>query len=133
MLGQTLCEVLCMFTVTQLNEISDNNLHIPSDSAVPVLCCCTKYQQISTAGLLHQCPSLPFRSVDRTNVASLTNRPHSRRNSGWKLQTIFVGKIMSVFSKYRQLIQHIPSTLTVTQTAAVVLGIVGRLRLLLFV
>jgi len=52
--GQTLCEVLCMFTVTQLNETSDNNLHIPSDSAVPVLCCCTKYQQISTAGLLHQ-------------------------------------------------------------------------------
>jgi hypothetical protein len=65
-----------MFIVAQLNETFDNNLHIPSDSAVPVLCCCTKYQQISTAVLLHQMSVLAtsLRSVDRTNVASSTDR-----------------------------------------------------------
>ena len=70
-------EVLSMFTVTQLNETFDNNLHIPSDSAVPVLCCCTKHQQMSTVLLLHQMSVLAasLRSVDRTNVASSTDRP----------------------------------------------------------
>ena len=40
-------------------------------------------------------------------------------------------KIMSVFPN--QLIQHTPNTLTVTQTAAVVLGTLRHLRLLPFI
>ena len=54
-----------MFIVTQLNGTVDNNVHIPSEIAVPVLCCCT-------AVLLHQMSALAsyLRSVDRTNVAS---------------------------------------------------------------
>jgi hypothetical protein len=73
-----------MFNVTQLNGTADNNVHIPSDSAVPVLCCCT-------AVLLHQMsPIATSRSVDRTNVASWTDRPHVRRSNGWKLQTIYI-------------------------------------------
>ena len=39
--GQILPEVLSMFTASQLKETSDKNLLISSDSAVPVLCCCT--------------------------------------------------------------------------------------------
>jgi hypothetical protein len=61
-----------MFIVTHLNETFDNNLRISSDSAVPVLCCCNKYQQMSTAVLLHQMSVLAtsLRYVDRTNAAS---------------------------------------------------------------
>jgi len=61
-----------MFTVTQLNETSDYNLHIPPNSAVQVLLCCTKYRQMSTAVLLHQMSVLAtsLLSVVRTNVAS---------------------------------------------------------------
>ena len=91
--GLILHEVLCMFTVTQLIETSDNHFHIPSDSTVPVLCCCKKYQQMSTAVLLHQMSVLAssLRYVDRTNVASSTDSLNARRISVWKLQTIFVG------------------------------------------
>jgi hypothetical protein len=124
-----------MFIVTQLNETLDNNLRISSDSAVPVLCCCTKYQQISTAVLLHQKSVLAtsLRSVDRTNVASSTDRTQPGGLMGGSYRRYLSDKIMSGFPKYRQLIQHIPSTLTVTQTAAVVFGTVRHVRFLLFV
>ena len=61
-----------MFTVTQLNETFDNYLHIPPNSAVQVLLCCTKYRQMSTAVLLHEMSVLAtsLRSVDRSNVVS---------------------------------------------------------------
>ena len=42
-------------------------------------------------------------------------------------------KIMTVFAQCGQLIQHVPNTLIVTGTAAVLLGRERRLRLLLFV
>ena len=66
-----------MLIVTQLNKTSDNNLHITIDSAVPVLCCCIKYQQMSKAVLLHQMSLFvtSLRSVDRTNLISSTDRP----------------------------------------------------------
>jgi len=88
----TLPEVLSMFMATRPNGTFDNNLHISFDSAVPVLCCCTKYQQMKTTVLLHQMSVLAnsLRYVDRTNGASSTDLQHARRISGWKLQTIFV-------------------------------------------
>jgi len=70
--GQLLPEVLSMLIVIRLNGTFDNNLHISFDSAVPVLCYCTKYQQMNTAVLFLQMSVLAtsFRYVDRTNVAS---------------------------------------------------------------
>jgi len=90
-----------MFTVTQLNGTVDNNLHIPSDSAVPVLCCCT-------AVLLHQMSVLAtsLRSVDRTNVASSTDCPLPGRLVGGSYRPYLSVKIMSMFPQCRQLIQH---------------------------
>jgi len=79
-------------------------------AAAPVLCCCTKHQQISTAVLLHQMSVLAtsLRSVDRTNVASSTNRPQSGGVLGGRYRRYLSDKIMPVFPKYRQLIQYIP-------------------------
>jgi hypothetical protein len=81
-----------MLIVTQLNETFFNNLRISFDSGVQLLCCCTKYQQMSTAVLLHQMSSLAtsLRYVDRANLTSSTDRPHAQRISEWKLQTIFI-------------------------------------------
>jgi hypothetical protein len=50
-----------------------------------------KYQQISTAVLLHQMSALAtsLLFIHRTNVAaSWTDRPHARRIGVWKLQCI---------------------------------------------
>ena len=81
-----------MFIVTQLNETFYYNLPISFDNAVPVLCCCTKYQQMRTAVLLHQMSVLAtsLLYVDRTNVASSTDSSHAQRISGWKIHTIFI-------------------------------------------
>ena len=90
--GQTLPEVLSMFIATRLNETFDNNQLISFDSAVPVLCYCTKYQQMSTAVWLHQMSTIAtsIRYFDRPNVASSMDLPHARQISGLKLQTIIV-------------------------------------------
>jgi hypothetical protein len=46
-----------MFIATQLDETFDNS-NFPSDSAVLVLGCCTKYQQMNTA-LYRYCAAAP--------------------------------------------------------------------------
>ena len=98
---QTSPEVLSMFTVTQLNGTVDNNLHILSDSAVTVLCCCT-------AVLLHQMSALgtSLHSVDRTNLASSTDHPQLGGLMGGSYRRYLSDKIMSMFPQCRQLIQH---------------------------
>ena len=105
---QILTEVLSMLIVTQLNKTSDNNLHISFHSAVPVLCCCTKYQQMTKAVLLHQISLFvtSLRSVDRTNLISSTDRPQPGGLLGGSYRRYLSDKIMCVFPKYRQLIHH---------------------------
>ena len=71
---------------------------------------------MNTVVLLHQLSVLAtsLRSVHRTNVASWTDRPKPGELVGGSYRRYLSDKIISVFAKYRQLIQHIPSTLTVT-------------------
>jgi hypothetical protein len=97
--GQILPTVLSMLTVTYLNETFDNNLHIPSDSAVQLLCCCTKYQQMSTAVLLHQMSVLTtsLRYIDCTNVVSSTDRSQPSGLVGGIYRRYLSDKIMSIF------------------------------------